>query len=152
MIFLSWLIMKTRWIVPSKIVFNVLDVVFITWTKYSSAHSRSMTLSVMLLSCCSGWFARSLQNYSETPFNGVYLMFNSFLKIYCELPTILNDEQKRIYFKINRDSLEPLCSYLKNFCDVIEKLSCEKRPSCILTFPTNSFWLIMPLKTYIGKE
>lgn len=105
-----------------------------------------------------------LQNYSDTRFNGVYLMFNSFLKVYYELPTILNDEQKRIYFQVNRDSLQSLCEYLKKFCDVIEKLSCEKTPTLHLVIPYKQFLinqsivtddddsLIIPLKTYIGKE
>jgi hypothetical protein len=42
-----------------------------------------------LLSTC-------LVNYSDTRFSGIYLMFNSFLKVYYELPTILSDEQKKI--------------------------------------------------------
>ena len=105
-----------------------------------------------------------LQNYCDTRFNGVYLMFNSFLKVYHELPTILSNEQKQIYFQINRDNLHSLCSYLKKFCDVIEKLSCEKTPTLHLVIPYKQFLinqsivtdddqlLIIPLKTYIGKE
>ncbi|CAF1071497.1 unnamed protein product [Rotaria magnacalcarata] len=76
-----------------------------------------------------------LQNYCDTCFNGVYLMLDSFLKVYHELPTILADEQKRTYLKIVRDEMELLCLYLKQFHDVIEKLSCEKTLTLHLVVP-----------------
>ena len=80
-------------------------------------------------------------------------MFNSFLKVYYELPTIINDEQKKNYLKIDRDSLESLCKYLKQFCEVIEKLSCEKTPTLHLVIPYKQFLinLIMLLMTMIIK-
>ncbi|CAF2155919.1 unnamed protein product, partial [Rotaria magnacalcarata] len=74
-------------------------------------------------------------NYCDTCFNGVYLMLDSFLKVYHELPTILADEQKRTYLKIVRDEMELLCLYLKQFHDVIEKLSCEKTLTLHLVVP-----------------
>ncbi len=105
-----------------------------------------------------------VQNYSDTRFSGVYIMFNSLLKVYYELPTVLTDEHKKNYLKIDRDSLELLCSYLKHFCDIIEKLSCEKTPTLHLVIPYKQFLInlssitdddnqiIKPLKKYIGKE
>jgi hypothetical protein len=110
-----------------------------------------------LLSTC-------LLNYSDTRFNGIYLMIDSFLKVYYELPTILSEEQKRNFLKIDRDSLESLCIYLKKFHDVIEKLSCEKTPTLHLVIPykqllinlsvinENDDQLIRPVKEYIRKE
>jgi hypothetical protein len=103
-------------------------------------------------------------NYSDTRFNGTYLMFNSFLKVYYELPHILSDEQKKNYLKIDRDGLESLCQYLKEFYKVIEKLSCEKEPTIHLVVPykqclinlsivgDNENGLLIPLKKYITKE
>lgn len=40
-----------------------------------------------LLSAC-------LVNYSDTRYSGIYLMFDSFLKVYFEIPTILGDVNK----------------------------------------------------------
>ncbi|CAF4055111.1 unnamed protein product [Rotaria sp. Silwood1] len=105
-----------------------------------------------------------VQNYCDTRFNGVYLLFESFLKVYHELPSVLNDEQKINYLKIDRDDLEVLCSYLKNFCEVIEKLSSENTPTLHLVIPYKQFLinlssstddnnqLILSLKKYIGKQ
>ena len=105
-----------------------------------------------------------LQNYCDTRFNGVFLMFDSFLKVYYELPTVLNDEQKKRYLEIDRDDLEILCLYLKNFFDIIVKLSCDKTPTLHLVIPYRQFLinlsrvgeddnqLISPLKQYIGKQ
>ena len=36
-----------------------------------------------------------LVNYSDTRFSGVDLMFDSFFKVYYELPQILSDEHKK---------------------------------------------------------
>lgn len=103
-------------------------------------------------------------NYSDTRFNGTYLMFNSFLKVYYDLPPILNDEQKKNYLKVDRDGLESLCEYLKEFYKVIEKLSSEKEPTIHLVIPykqclinlsvvgDNENQLLIPLKKYIAKE
>ncbi|CAF3950481.1 unnamed protein product [Rotaria sp. Silwood2] len=105
-----------------------------------------------------------LQNYSDTRFSGIYIMLDSFLKVYFELATILNDEQKMNYLRIDRDDLESLCLYLKKFCDVIEKLSCEKSPTLHLVIPYKQALInwsyvtdddnlsILPVKRYIGKE
>ena len=91
-------------------------------------------------------------------------MFNSFLKVYYELPTILNDALRKNYVKVDRDSLELLCTYLSKFYDVIENLSCEKTPTLHLVIPykqflinlsvvtDNDYPLVIPLKKYIGKE
>ncbi|CAF4027150.1 unnamed protein product [Rotaria sordida] len=120
-------------------------------TNIRQSHKQS------LLSIC-------LVNYSDTRFSGIYLMFNSFLKVYYELPQILSDEQKKNYLKVDRDILESLCIYLKKFFHVIEKLSCEKTPTIHLVIHykqllinlsvinDNDDQLIIPLKKYIAKE
>ena len=120
-------------------------------TNIRQSHTQS------LLSTC-------LVNYSDTRFSGIYLMFDSFLKVYFDLPQILSDEQKKNYLKVDHDSLESLCIYLKKFYDVIEKLSCEKTPTIHLVIPykqllinlsvinDNDDKLIIPLKKYIAKE
>ncbi|CAF3152845.1 unnamed protein product [Rotaria sp. Silwood2] len=105
-----------------------------------------------------------LQNYCDTRFNGVYSMFDSFLKVYHELPTILGDEQKRSYLQIDHDDIELLCLYLKRFYDVIEKLSCKKTPTLHLVIPYKQFLinllslvddtnqLTSPIKKCIGQQ
>jgi hypothetical protein len=120
-------------------------------TNIRQSHKQS------LLSTC-------LVNYSDTRFSGIYLMYDSFLKVYYELPHILSDEQKKNYLKVDHDSLESLCIYLKKFHDVIEKLSCEKTPTIHLVIPyrqllinlsvinDNDDQLIIRLKKYIAKE
>ncbi|CAF1527281.1 unnamed protein product [Adineta ricciae] len=103
-------------------------------------------------------------NYSNTRFSGVYLMCNSFLKVYYELPKILGDEQKKSYLEIDHESLQSLCKYLAEFFKVIEKLSCEKKPTIHLVVPYKQYLInlsvvndndnhvMAPLKRYIGKE
>ncbi len=60
----------------AQLVFKIVRAII---TKIRKCHKQS------LLSTCA-------QNYSDTRFNGVYLMFDSFLKVYYELPTIINDK------------------------------------------------------------
>ena len=91
-------------------------------------------------------------------------MFDSFLKVYYELPQILNDENKKNYFKVDHYSLESLCIDLKRFYDVLTKLSCDKTPTTHRVVPCKQFFinlsvindnddeLIISLKKYISKE
>ncbi|CAF1479669.1 unnamed protein product [Didymodactylos carnosus] len=102
-------------------------------TKIRQCHTQSLLSSYV-------------QNYSDTRFNGVYIMFNSLLKVYYELPTVLTDEYKKHYLKIDRDTLE---------------LFCEKTPTLHLVIPYKQFLinlssitdnddqLIIPLKMII---
>ncbi|CAF1067598.1 unnamed protein product [Rotaria sordida] len=96
--------------------------------------------------------------------NKILEEFGLYLNVYCELPIILNDEQKSNYLKIEHDDLESICLYLKHFYDIIEKLICEKTPTLHLVIPYKQFLinlsnvtddnnqLIAPLKRYIGKQ
>lgn len=77
----------------------------------------------------------SVQNYCKTRFSSVYIMLNTFLMVYNELPSILNNNQRQNYLKINYTELEQLTRYLKHFHDVIEKLSCEHTPTLHLVVP-----------------
>ncbi|CAF2058966.1 unnamed protein product [Rotaria magnacalcarata] len=91
----------------------------------------------------------------------VSFIFESF---FYELPSVLSDEHKKNYLKVDRDNLESICKYLKQFHDIIEKLSCEKSPTIHLVVPYKQFLinlsiinenddqLIIPLKNYIAKE
>ena len=77
----------------------------------------------------------AVQNYCKTRFSTVYIMLNSFVLVYNELPSILNNNQKQNYLKINYGELEQVAKYLKHFHDVIEKLSSEKTPTIHLVIP-----------------
>jgi hypothetical protein len=76
-----------------------------------------------------------VQNYCKTRFSTIYLMLNTFLQVYNELPSLLNNNQRQNYLKINYTELEQLTKYLKHFHDVIEKLSCEQTPTIHLVIP-----------------
>lgn len=92
------------------------------------------------------------------------MIFNSFLKVFYELPSILSDELKKNYLRVYRGSLGSICKYLKQFYDVIEILSREKEPTIHIVVPYKQFLinisvindnddqLIIPLKKYIAKE
>ncbi|CAF4772508.1 unnamed protein product, partial [Rotaria sp. Silwood2] len=70
-----------------------------------------------------------VQAYCKTRFSSVYIMFNSFLLVYNELPSVLNSDQRQNYLLINYSELEQLTAYLKSFHDVIEKFSCDQSPT-----------------------
>ena len=70
-----------------------------------------------------------IQNYCKTRFSTVYIMLNSFLAVYNELPSILNNNQRQSFLKINYNELVQLTKYLKHFHDVLEKLCCEETPT-----------------------
>ncbi|CAF4193846.1 unnamed protein product [Rotaria sordida] len=76
-----------------------------------------------------------IQNYCKTRFSTVYIMLNTFLMIYNELPSVLNNNQRQNYLKINFIELEQLTKYLKHFHDVLEKLCCEQTPTLHLVIP-----------------
>jgi len=77
----------------------------------------------------------SVQNYCKTRFSTVYIMLNTFLMIYSELPSVLNNNQRQNFLKINYIELEQLTLYLKHFHDVLEKLCCEQTPTLHLVIP-----------------
>ncbi|CAF1547474.1 unnamed protein product, partial [Didymodactylos carnosus] len=52
--------------------------------------------------------------------NGSYLMINSVLNVFNELPNVISDDQKLNYLTISRDELQLVCLYLKHFDDVNE--------------------------------
>ena len=70
-----------------------------------------------------------VKNYCKTRFSTVYIMLNSFLAVYNELPSILNNNQRQNFLKLNYNELVQLTEYLKHFHDVLEKLCCEQTPT-----------------------
>ncbi|CAF2440991.1 unnamed protein product [Rotaria sp. Silwood2] len=90
-------------------------------------------------------------------------MFNSFLWVYNELPSVLNSDQRQNYLLINYSELEQLTAYLKSFHDVIEKLSCDQSPTIHLVIPYKQLLLnrsnrndddyqdLIQLKRYMSK-
>ena len=78
-------------------------------------------------------------------------MFDSFLKVYYELPQILNDENKKNYFKVDHYtcSLESLCIALKRFYDVVINLSCDKTPAIYLIVPYKQFLINLSIVTQV---
>ena len=76
-------------------------------------------------------------------------MFDSSLKVYDELPQILNDENKKNYFKVDHYCLESLCIDLKRFYDVVTKLSCDKTPAIYLIVPNKQFFINLSIVTQV---
>jgi hypothetical protein len=76
-----------------------------------------------------------VQNYCKTRFSTVYVMLNIFLMVYNELSSILNNNRRQNYLKINYNELEQLTNYIKHFHDVIEKLCAEQTPTIHLVVP-----------------
>ena len=78
-------------------------------------------------------------------------MFDSFLKVYYELSQILNDENKKNYFKVDHYtcSLESLCIDLKRFYDVVTNLSCDKTPTIDLVIPHKQILINLSIVTQV---
>ncbi|CAM4821484.1 unnamed protein product [Rotaria magnacalcarata] len=115
---------------------------------------------------CSAHYLNKILQHAFTNNNtmcdAVQLLFKSVRAIVTYI--LLSDEHKKNYLKVDRDNLESICKYLKQFHDIIEKLSCEKSPTIHLVVPYKQFLinlsiinenddqLIIPLKNYIAKE
>ncbi|CAF2085014.1 unnamed protein product [Rotaria magnacalcarata] len=109
---------------------------------------------------CDFWTAK----ITGVHYGGISLHYIDEEFFFYELPSVLSDEHKKNYLKVDRDNLESICKYLKQFHDIIEKLSCEKSPTIHLVVPYKQFLinlsiinenddqLIIPLKNYIAKE
>ncbi|CAF3938354.1 unnamed protein product [Rotaria sp. Silwood1] len=76
-----------------------------------------------------------VQNYCKTRFSTVYIMLNTFLMVYNELPSVLNSNQRQNFLKTNNIELEQLTKYLNHFHDVSEKLCCEQTAILHLLIP-----------------
>ena len=76
-----------------------------------------------------------LQNYCKTRFSTVYIMLNTFLMTYNELPSVFNNNQRQNFFKVNYTELKQLTLYLKDFHDVLEKRCYEQTPTLHLVIP-----------------
>ncbi|CAF3813978.1 unnamed protein product [Rotaria sp. Silwood1] len=76
-----------------------------------------------------------VQNYCKTRFSTVYVMLNTFLMVYNELPSVLNSNQRQNFLKTNNIELEQLTKYLNHFHDVSEKLCCEQTAILHLLIP-----------------
>ncbi|CAF0961687.1 unnamed protein product [Didymodactylos carnosus] len=105
-----------------------------------------------------------LQSYSDTRFNGVYVMMKSILTVYDELTDTLQDEMKNKLTDIDKLLLYFICSYLRTFNDVIEALSADQNPTIDEVIPlrqmlvhssltiTDDAKVTKTLKRCIGKE
>ncbi|CAF1124545.1 unnamed protein product [Didymodactylos carnosus] len=105
-----------------------------------------------------------LQSFSDTRFNGVFVMTKSILTVYDELTDTVQDEMKNKLSDIDKSLLQFICSYLKNFNDVTEGLSADQNPTIYEVIPlhqmlvhsslttTDNTEAPNSLKEYIGKE
>ncbi|CAF1658061.1 unnamed protein product, partial [Didymodactylos carnosus] len=105
-----------------------------------------------------------LQSFSDTRFNGVYIMMKSISTVYDELIDILQDEMKDKLADIDKSLLQFILSYLKNFNDVTEALSADQNSTIYEVIPlrqmlvhsslttTDDTEAIKNLKKYVGKE
>ncbi|CAM4921723.1 unnamed protein product [Rotaria socialis] len=78
---------------------------------------------------------RKLQSYSYTRFNGAFLTMNVFLTVFDDLVGVLDRTFLDDYMLIDKDLLEHVCSFLGPFEEVINELSCDKKPTIYKVLP-----------------
>jgi hypothetical protein len=79
--------------------------------------------------------SKRVQTYSETRFNGAFIMLQVFLDIFDELGLVLDNVNLNDYLLLDKEFLEQICSFLKVFDYVIEQLSDDKRPTIYKVLP-----------------
>ncbi|CAF1548897.1 unnamed protein product, partial [Adineta ricciae] len=78
---------------------------------------------------------RKLQTYSDTRFSGAFYMLEVFLKVYDELPGVLNKHFMDDFVSIDKELMKELCDFLELFDRVINDFSEEERPTSDLVIP-----------------
>ncbi|CAF1366193.1 unnamed protein product [Rotaria sordida] len=84
---------------------------------------------------------RKLQSYSDTRFNGAFRTMNVFLTVFDDLAGILDRTFLDDYTLIDKDLLEYICSFLAPFEEVIEGLSCDKKPTIYKVLPLRQYFI-----------
>ncbi|CAF3331019.1 unnamed protein product [Rotaria socialis] len=107
---------------------------------------------------------RKLQSYSDTRFNGAFYTMNMFLMVFDDLAGVLDRTFLADYMLIDKDLLEYVCSFLGPFEEVIEELSCGKKPTIYKVLPLRQYLLnrciinsddhdgIRQIKTFLGSR
>lgn len=107
---------------------------------------------------------RRLQTYSETRFNGAFIMMAIFREVFFELPSILiNSPLMNNYNSIDKEILDCICEFLDPFQEVIEALSEDQEPTLHRVLPLrqclinkcnvteNDIPAVIQLKIFLGK-
>ncbi|CAF4216440.1 unnamed protein product, partial [Rotaria magnacalcarata] len=68
-------------------------------------------------------------------FNGAFLTMNVFLTLFDDLAGVLDRTFLDDYMLIDKDLLENVCSFLGPFEEVINELSCDKKPTIYKVLP-----------------
>ncbi|CAF5054650.1 unnamed protein product, partial [Rotaria magnacalcarata] len=68
-------------------------------------------------------------------FNGAFLTMNVFLTLFDDLADVLDRTFLDDYMLIDKDLLENVCSFLGPFEEVINELSCDKKPTIYKVLP-----------------
>lgn len=84
---------------------------------------------------------RKLQLYSDTRFNGAFLMLNVFLSVFDDIYMLLNNNYMDYFTGIDKELLEEVCRFLKLFDKAINQLSEEERPTMHMVLPIRQLLL-----------
>lgn len=84
---------------------------------------------------------RKLQLYSDTRFNGAFLMLNVFLNVFDDICIALNNNYIDYFTSIDKELLEEVCRFLKLFDKAINQLSEEERPTMHMVLPIRQLLL-----------
>ena len=66
-------------------------------------------------------------------------MLLSFLRLYDQLPSVLDPKHLTDFTSVNEELLKQICSFLTQFDDVINELSDDKRPTLYRVIPLRRF-------------
>ncbi|CAM4848544.1 unnamed protein product, partial [Rotaria magnacalcarata] len=78
---------------------------------------------------------RTLQSYPDNRFNGAFLTMNVFLTLFNDLAVVLDRAFLDDYMLIDKDLLEHVRSFLGPFEELINELSCDKKPTVYKVLP-----------------
>lgn len=86
-----------------------------------------------------GRLSRKVKIYSDTRFNGAFLMLESFLFVFSELGQVLEREHLFAYAGINEELLCQVVVFMQPFNEVIEELSDSQRPTLHRVIPLRQY-------------
>lgn len=109
--------------------------------------------------------SKKLVSYSDTRFNGAFIMMNIFQELFFELPSALVNSNFMInYNLIEKDLLGCVCKFLEPFEELMVDLSEEQRPTLHKVIPLRQSLInscaikaddcngVIELKVFLGKK
>lgn len=107
---------------------------------------------------------RKLQTYSDTRFNGAFVMLDIFLIVFDELFPIISNAHLQDFLNVDKSFLQEICKFLVPFDEVFQQISDTKRPTLHRVIPFRQYLInlckikpddhsgIEKLKKFLGKK